>query len=68
MRPVVLTLWDDFEAIEGHAIYESISSMPVVIAVRVRVSSNNYLTLSTQPSSIVYVAPDVSEASRLGDW
>ncbi|XP_071917203.1 replication protein A 70 kDa DNA-binding subunit B-like [Coffea arabica] len=43
-RPVLLTLWDDYESIEG------------------------YLSLSTQPSSVIIAAPDVLEAKHLDDW
>ncbi|XP_071903405.1 replication protein A 70 kDa DNA-binding subunit B-like [Coffea arabica] len=67
-RPVVLTLWDDYESIEGCVINESMVSMPIIIAMRVRVTTRNYLSLSTQPSSVIIVAPDVLEAKHLDDW
>lgn len=65
---MVLTLWDDYEAIKGRVIDESMASMPIIIAMRLRVTTQNYLSLSTQPSSVVIVAPDVLEARCLDDW
>ncbi|XP_071921453.1 replication protein A 70 kDa DNA-binding subunit B-like isoform X2 [Coffea arabica] len=67
-RPVVLTLWDDYKVIEGHVINESMASIPIIIAMRLRVTKHNYLSLSTQPSSVIIVAPNVLEARHLDDW
>ncbi|XP_027155473.1 uncharacterized protein LOC113755763 [Coffea eugenioides] len=44
------------------------ASMPIIIAVRVRVITQNYLSLSTQPSSVIIVAPAVLETKKLDDW
>ncbi|XP_071923554.1 uncharacterized protein [Coffea arabica] len=64
-RPILLTLWEDFESIEGCVIDEAMPTMPIIIAMRVRVLTENYISLSTQPSSVILVAPDVLEAREL---
>ncbi|XP_071923560.1 replication protein A 70 kDa DNA-binding subunit B-like isoform X10 [Coffea arabica] len=67
-RPILLTLWEDFESIEGCVIDEAMPTMPIIIAMRVRVLTENYISLSTQPSSVILVAPDVLEARELDCW
>nr|XP_027119243.1 uncharacterized protein LOC113736456 isoform X11 [Coffea arabica]XP_027119266.1 uncharacterized protein LOC113736460 isoform X11 [Coffea arabica] len=66
--PILLTLWEDFESIEGCVIDEAMPTMPIIIAMRVRVLTENYISLSTQPSSVILVAPDVLEARELDCW
>ncbi|CDP07275.1 unnamed protein product [Coffea canephora] len=67
-RPILLTLWKDFESIKGCVIDEAMPTMPIIIAMRVRVLTENYISLSTQPSSIILVAPDGLEARELDCW
>ncbi|XP_071913108.1 replication protein A 70 kDa DNA-binding subunit D-like isoform X2 [Coffea arabica] len=67
-RPILLTLWKDFESIEGCVIDEAMPTMPIIIAMRVRVLTENYISLSTQPSSVILVAPDGLEARELDCW
>ncbi|CDP12582.1 unnamed protein product [Coffea canephora] len=68
LRPVILTLWNEFEAIEGADIMANIAQNPVLICVRLRVTTDNYLSLSTQFSSVILVSPIVQEAGNLRTW
>lgn len=40
-RPLIFTLWDDYETVEGQLIDESMPSMPVIIAIKVKVTTSN---------------------------
>ncbi|XP_027113676.1 replication protein A 70 kDa DNA-binding subunit B-like isoform X1 [Coffea arabica] len=68
LRPVILTLWNEFEAIEGADIMANIAQNPVLICIRLRVTTDNYLSLSTQSSSVILVSPIVQEAGNLRAW
>ncbi|XP_071931226.1 replication protein A 70 kDa DNA-binding subunit B-like isoform X4 [Coffea arabica] len=67
-RPIILTLFGDYESIEGRAIENLMHAMPIIIAIRVRVTTKKCLSLSIHPSSIVLVCPDVLEAKLLDAW
>ena len=41
LRPVILTLWNEFEAIEGADIMANIAQNPVLICIRLRVTTDN---------------------------
>ncbi|XP_071933328.1 replication protein A 70 kDa DNA-binding subunit B-like [Coffea arabica] len=68
MKPIILTLWNEFEALEGTAILANIAENPVVICIRVRVIADSYLSLSTQSSSVILVSPNVQQARNLQMW
>nr|XP_027079638.1 uncharacterized protein LOC113702709 [Coffea arabica]XP_027079639.1 uncharacterized protein LOC113702709 [Coffea arabica] len=69
--PILLTLNGDLESGAGDAISDSIASIeskPVIIAVRVRVKTDNYLSLCTKATSTILVSPRIQEAARLEHW
>lgn len=63
-----MTLWNEFEAVEGAAVVADISQNPVLICIRLIVTADNYLSLSSQSSSVILVSPDVQEAVNLRTW
>lgn len=68
LRPIILTLWNEFESIEGSNIMANIAQNPVLICIRLRVLTDNYLSLSTQSSSVILVSPIVQESGNLQSW
>ncbi|XP_071900926.1 replication protein A 70 kDa DNA-binding subunit B-like [Coffea arabica] len=69
--PILLTLTGDLESEIGNAISDalaSIESKPVIIYIRVRVKTNDYLSLCTTPTSVVLISPRVLEATHLEQW
>ncbi|KAL3516270.1 hypothetical protein ACH5RR_023172 [Cinchona calisaya] len=68
MKPMLITLSDEFENKEGRTIIQNIPSAPTVVAIRVKVITANYLSLSTQESSIIMVNPAIQETKQLKHW
>nr|XP_027064184.1 replication protein A 70 kDa DNA-binding subunit B-like isoform X2 [Coffea arabica] len=66
--PVILTLWGDHETNEGQAIANMIQSMPLIVGLRLRVSSYHTLNLSTKFGSSVLVNPPIQQGSMLRQW
>ncbi|XP_027120641.1 replication protein A 70 kDa DNA-binding subunit B-like [Coffea arabica] len=68
MRPFILTLKNDFEENNGPAIAAAENHFPVIIAIRMKVTTQNYLSLSTQDSTTILIAPIVQQATDLHRW
>ncbi|XP_071916267.1 replication protein A 70 kDa DNA-binding subunit B-like [Coffea arabica] len=69
--PIILTLIHEIESGEGGSIVNamrSTESKPVIIGIRVRVKTDNYLSLYTKVTSVVLVSPQIQEAARLERW
>ncbi|XP_071912355.1 replication protein A 70 kDa DNA-binding subunit B-like [Coffea arabica] len=68
MRPFLLTLKNDFEEANGPAIAAAQNDFPVIIAIRMKVTTENYLSRSTQDSTTILIAPIVQQATDLHHW
>ncbi|XP_050290272.1 replication protein A 70 kDa DNA-binding subunit B-like [Quercus robur] len=65
LKPVGLTMWDQFIANESATISEVINRKPVIIVMRLKVVSHNGISLSTKPSSSFVINPNHSKATTL---
>nr|XP_027069842.1 replication protein A 70 kDa DNA-binding subunit B-like isoform X2 [Coffea arabica] len=68
MKPLILTLRGEFEEIYGPTIAAAKDPFPVIIAIRVKATTNHYLSLSTESSSVILIAPIAQQAMHLQNW
>ncbi|XP_071916309.1 replication protein A 70 kDa DNA-binding subunit D isoform X1 [Coffea arabica] len=68
MKPMILTLWKEFEELDGPIIRAPGRHFPIIIATRIRVTTNNYLSFSTSYCSAITVAPFLQQAMHLDFW
>ncbi|CAA0824125.1 Unknown protein [Striga hermonthica] len=66
--PMILTLWNEFAGTEGEQLATSINAGNVVIAMRVRVTTFNGISLSTKPPSAILINPATPEANEVKQW
>ncbi|KAF3960749.1 hypothetical protein CMV_014562 [Castanea mollissima] len=66
LKPVGLTLWDQFIVNELATILEVINHKPIIIAIRLKVVLHNGISLSTKPSFVIN--PNHSKATALEEW
>ncbi|XP_071906006.1 replication protein A 70 kDa DNA-binding subunit B-like [Coffea arabica] len=66
-RPMLLILWNEFEANEGAQLANTIANN-IIIAMRVKVTTFNYLSLTTRLASCLLMNPSTSEATVLRQW
>ncbi|XP_071927541.1 replication protein A 70 kDa DNA-binding subunit B-like [Coffea arabica] len=64
-RPMLLTLWNEFEASEGAQLANTIANNNIIIAMRVKVTTFNYLYLTTRLASCLLVNPPTPQATVL---
>nr|XP_027108928.1 replication protein A 70 kDa DNA-binding subunit B-like [Coffea arabica] len=68
MMPVILTLWGEHETDEGQALANIIDTMPLIVALRIKVSSYHTLNLSTKFGSSILLNPPIQQAADLKHW
>ncbi|CAA0807647.1 Unknown protein [Striga hermonthica] len=66
--PIVLTLWNEFAQREGNQLANNIAQANVIIAMRVKVTTLNGISLSTRSHSAVLINPPTAEANSLKEW
>ncbi|XP_071911901.1 replication protein A 70 kDa DNA-binding subunit B-like isoform X2 [Coffea arabica] len=66
--PMLLTLWNEFEANEGAQLANTIANNNIIIVMRVKVTTFNYLSLTTRLASCLLVNPPTSQATVLRQW
>ncbi|KAK9998284.1 hypothetical protein SO802_017887 [Lithocarpus litseifolius] len=68
LKPIILTMWDQFVTNESAAIAQTITTRPIIMAIRLKVVSHNGLFLSTRSSSSFIIDPRIPEATALQTW
>ncbi|CAA0842062.1 Unknown protein [Striga hermonthica] len=66
--PMILTLWNEFATTEGQQLATGINAGNVIIAMRVRVTTFNGISLSTKSTSDLLINPPTPEANELKQW
>ncbi|CAA0842067.1 Unknown protein [Striga hermonthica] len=66
--PMILTLWNEFATTEGQQLATGINAGNVIIAMRVRVTTFNGISLSTKSTSALLINPPTPEANDLKQW
>ncbi|GER47737.1 replication protein A 70 kDa DNA-binding subunit [Striga asiatica] len=67
--PIMFTLWNDFATTEGSQLANNIHSASVVLALRVKVTTFNGISLSTRaPCAILINPPLVQQLSLSNGW
>ncbi|CDP12393.1 unnamed protein product [Coffea canephora] len=65
---MLLTLWNEFEQNQGTHITNSIGNANVIIGIKLKITTFNYLSLTTKPGSSHLINPPTSEANVLKEW
>ncbi|KAL5556240.1 hypothetical protein UlMin_038476 [Ulmus minor] len=65
---IILTLWEQFLECESLAIMEKISTNPVILAKKLKVTPYNGLSLSTRQSTTFIINPTIPQAASLKKW
>ncbi|GER39692.1 replication protein A 70 kDa DNA-binding subunit [Striga asiatica] len=66
--PIMLTLWNDFATTEGAQLATAINVGNVILAMRVRVTTYNGISLSTRAQSAIMINPPLPEVTTLKQW
>ncbi|CAA0810473.1 Unknown protein [Striga hermonthica] len=66
--PMIFTLWNEFATTEGEQLAAGINAGNIIIAMRVRVTTFNGLSLSTKSISAILINPPMPEANELKQW
>ncbi|GER41132.1 replication protein A 70 kDa DNA-binding subunit [Striga asiatica] len=66
--PIMFTLWNDFATTEGSQLTNNIHSANVVLALRVKVTTFNVISLSTRAPSAILINPPMAAADELKQW
>ncbi|KAL5537486.1 hypothetical protein UlMin_042344 [Ulmus minor] len=65
---IILTLWEQFLECESLAIMEKISTNPVILAKKLKVTPYNGLSLSMRQSTTFIINPAIPQAASLKKW
>ncbi|XP_071937211.1 replication protein A 70 kDa DNA-binding subunit B-like [Coffea arabica] len=65
---MLMTLWNEFEHDEGSKIADMISTAPLIIALRVKVTTFNTLSFTTRYSSGILISPPLPDDLSLRQW
>lgn len=65
---MLLTMWNDFQKDEGTILANTIITVPMIFAIRVKVTTFNNLSLSTIRLSTICINPPVQEEVPLRQW
>ncbi|XP_071903396.1 replication protein A 70 kDa DNA-binding subunit B-like isoform X1 [Coffea arabica] len=63
-----MTLWNEFEHDEGSKIADMISTAPLIIALRVKVTTFNTLSFTTRYSSGILISPPLPDDFSFKQW
>ncbi|CAA0807646.1 Unknown protein [Striga hermonthica] len=66
--PIMFTLWNDFATNEGSQLANNIHSANIVLALKVRVTTFNGISLSTRAPSAILINPPMDAAVELKQW
>ncbi|GER30139.1 replication protein A 70 kDa DNA-binding subunit [Striga asiatica] len=67
-RPMLFTLWNEFEANEGVQLSSTIPTGNIVLAMRIKVTTFNCLSLTTRLPTCILINPPMQEAVNLKQW
>nr|XP_027076920.1 replication protein A 70 kDa DNA-binding subunit B-like [Coffea arabica] len=67
-KPMLLTLWNEFEQNQGTQLANSIGNANVIIGMKLKITTFNYLSLTTKLGSGLLINPPTSEANALKEW
>ncbi|CAA0840024.1 Unknown protein, partial [Striga hermonthica] len=67
-KPMILTLWNEYAHQEGEQLANTVPTGNIVIAMRVRVTTFNLLSLTTTYGSNIMINPPMAEAAALKQW
>ncbi|XP_071925647.1 replication protein A 70 kDa DNA-binding subunit B-like [Coffea arabica] len=65
---MLLTLWNEFEANKEAQLANTIANNNIIIAMKVKVTTFNYLSLTTRLASCLLVNPPTPQATVLRQW
>ncbi|XP_027177835.1 replication protein A 70 kDa DNA-binding subunit B-like [Coffea eugenioides] len=65
---MLMTLWNEFEYDEGSKIADTISTAPLIIALRVKVTTFNTLSFTTRYSSGILINPPLPDDLSFRQW
>nr|XP_027125531.1 uncharacterized protein LOC113742040 [Coffea arabica] len=65
---MLMTLWNEFEHDEGIKIADMISTAPLIIALRVKVTTFNTLSFTTRYSSGILISPPLPDDLSFKQW
>ncbi|KNA23338.1 hypothetical protein SOVF_025630 isoform A [Spinacia oleracea] len=68
LKPIMLTLWDDFASKEGQKIAQMIQTKPIIIGMRLKVVSYHGTSLATRSSSTFLINISTPESEALQEW
>ncbi|CAA0816378.1 Unknown protein [Striga hermonthica] len=68
MKPMLFTLWNQFNKDEGETLANTIASANIVLAMRSKVSTFHGLSLSTKVGTCLMVNPPIPAAADLKQW
>ncbi|GER47324.1 replication protein A 70 kDa DNA-binding subunit A [Striga asiatica] len=68
MKPMILTLWNQFEKDDGPTLTNNIAAANIVLAMRSRVTTFHGLSLSTKVGTCLMVNPPIPAAADLKQW
>ncbi|CAA0823512.1 Unknown protein [Striga hermonthica] len=66
--PIMLTLWNDLATTEGAQLAATVNASNVILALRVRVTTYNGISLSTRVQSTIMMNPPLPEVTTLKQW
>ncbi|GER33943.1 replication protein A 70 kDa DNA-binding subunit A [Striga asiatica] len=67
-KPMLLTLWNQFENDEGLHLANTVAAGNVLLAMRIKVTTFNGLSLSTKVGACLMVNPPMAAAAELKQW
>ncbi|CAA0830555.1 HXXXD-type acyl-transferase family protein [Striga hermonthica] len=67
-RPMLFTLWNEFEENEGVQLSSTIPTGNIVLAMRIKVTTFNSLSLTTRLPTCILINPPMQEAINLKQW
>ncbi|CDP04345.1 unnamed protein product [Coffea canephora] len=65
---MLLTLWNEFAKDDGSKIASNIASAPMIIAMRIKVTTFNSLSSTSRLSSCILYNPPVPEDMQMNEW
>ncbi|KAH7834148.1 hypothetical protein Vadar_013148 [Vaccinium darrowii] len=67
-KPTLLTLWGSFAEQGGQKLLEMANTFPIIVGLRLKVSSHNGLSLGTRGNSTLLINPNSVSAKELRQW
>ncbi|CAA0841939.1 Unknown protein [Striga hermonthica] len=67
-KPMILTLWNEFAKEEGAQLASTLPTGNIIVAMRVRVTTFNLLSVTTTYQSNIMINPPMAEAATLKQW